>query len=359
MSPGGIIRPASGARNQSRVVAELFAVACVAAILYVPYFVPQAPVASASYVFGYNNRAAVVLLVVFCAWGAIWKKGCGLKLLPAGRPAKMPRSVLWVCLAIRLAACVAMVPLVGRAGGFAESHYDIDRIWLLAQGKTPYVGFEWPFGALLLYGPLWLGHLLRCGIGGGYYVFWTAASVGGVAILYAIIDRLDYATTRKTSIFLLLFVTFLPSVLGMGAHYTLLRFATPFYCILVVYGMAAEPGRRWLAAALAAGFTAMLLTISPEMAMAHCFACCVLLFPRRVGARAATLPGLAYAAMLAAFAGVFALAGKLHVLDTLIASGGGRQLSDSTFLPGAVLLCGGVCVCVRAGAALDGAGGEG
>jgi len=310
----------------------VLAVAGVAAVLYVPYFIPQAPSASDSYLFGFNNRAAVVLLVLLCGCGAVWKRGCGLTLLPAGKPAKVSRGVLGVCLAIQLAACLTMVWLVGRAGGVAESHYEIDRVWLLAQGKTPYVGFEWPFGVLFLYGPLWIAHALRIGLTNGYYVFWTAASVSGVAILFATINRLDYPTERKRAIFLLLFLAFLPSALNMGTHYTWLRFMTPLYCMLVVHGVStgAEPERRWRAAALAVGLTAMLLTISPEMAAAHCFACCVLLFPRRREASAAALPAGAYAGMVTALAAVFAAALRLHLMDTLRASGGG---ADSLPIP--------------------------
>ena len=130
-------------------------------------------------------------------------------------------------------------PAGRRFGGFCESTYEIDRVWLLAQGHLPYVGFEWPFGVLFLYGPLWLSHLFHGDIAQGYNAFWTLSSVAGVALLFATINRLDYPTPRKTSIFLILFAAFLPSVLGMGAHYTLLRYIAPFYCILIV-----TPGER-------------------------------------------------------------------------------------------------------------------
>jgi len=315
------------ATARSSVGSVVLTVAGVAAVLYVPYFIPQAPSASDSYLFGFNNRAAVLLLVLLCACGALWKRGCGLTLLPAGKPAKVSRLVLGVCLAIQLAACLTMVGLVGRSGGFAESHYEIDRVWLLAQGKAPYVGFEWPFGVLFLYGPLGISHALRIGLTSAYYVFWTAAAAAGVVILFATINRLDYPTERKRAIFLLLFLAFLPAALGMGTHYTWLRFMTPLYCMLVVHGVSrqADMERRWQAAALAVGLTAMLLVISPEMAVALGFACCVLLFPRRREASASALPVGAYAGMVAALAAVFAAALRLHVLDTLRASGGGAD----------------------------------
>jgi hypothetical protein len=300
----------------------------MAILFYLPYFIPQRPVASDSYLFGFNNRAAIILLLVFSAGAAIWGKGTNLALLPAGHPKKIAGRTLGICLAIQLAACLAMDLLAGGFGGFWESTYEIDRVWLLAQGHLPYVGFEWPFGVLFLYGPLWLSHLFHGGIAQGYNAFWTLSSLAGVALLFATINRLDYPTPRKTSIFLILFIAFLPSVLGMGAHYTLLRYIAPFYCILIVTRVSTGNTRRKaqrLAAALAVCFTAMLLLISPEMAFAHAFASAILLFPRKPAISPAGLAASPYAAMLVGLAVLFGAALKLHLLDTLLASGGGAD----------------------------------
>jgi hypothetical protein len=299
----------------------------LAILFYLPYYIPQRPVASDSYLFGFNNRAAIILLLVFSVGAAIWGKGYNLALLPAGHPKKIAGRTLGICLAIQLAACLAMDLLAGGFGGFWESTYEIDRVWLLAQGHLPYVGFEWPFGVLFLYGPLWLSHLFHGGIAQGYNAFWTLSSLAGVALLFATINRLDYPTPRKTSIFLILFAAFLPSVIGMGAHYTLVRYMAPLYCILIVSRVSTGSTQRRaqrLAAALAVCFTAMLLLISPEMAMAHAFACSILLFPRKpaISLRLGTSP---YAAMLAGLAALFTAALKLHLLDTLLASGGGAD----------------------------------
>jgi hypothetical protein len=156
----------SGTRRASG--SDLIGLLLLGLIFYLPYFVPQKPTASASYLFGYNNRAAVVLLLVFSVGFAIWNRGCGIKLQPAvGEGKKVSRKVLAICLAIQMAVCLAMVSLVGALGGFFESAYEIDRTGLLAQGKAPYVDFEWPFGASFVYGPLWLARLLHTSLGSG------------------------------------------------------------------------------------------------------------------------------------------------------------------------------------------------
>src|ERR1039458_3803864 len=124
----------SGTRRASG--SDLIGLLLLGLIFYLPYFVPQKPTASASYLFGYNNRAAVVLLLVFALGFAIWNRGCGIELQSAGEEKKVSRKVLAICVAIQMAGCLAMVSLVGALGGFFESAYEIDRAGLLEIGRA-------------------------------------------------------------------------------------------------------------------------------------------------------------------------------------------------------------------------------
>jgi hypothetical protein len=341
-------------RARADTRSDFLAVVFLAIVLSVPYLVPQRPTASDSYLFGYNNRAGVILLVLLSGAFAIWKKGYALDLRPAGEPREVSRKALWICLGIQLSACLLMVLVAGSLGGFSESSYEIDRTWLLAHGKLPYSGFEWPFGVLLLYGPLWFARLLRCSIPGGYHVFWVLNSLAGVVLLFATINRLDYPTPRKTQIFVLFFIAFVPLVLCMGGHYTLVRYVAPLYFVLIVHRLSARSKLRkvqWPAASMAVVLTAVLLLISPEMAIAHALACCVLLFPRRSPLSPGSLSVVTYLAMFAMLAAVFETALKLRLFDTLRASAGGADsfpipLSISVlFFFGVVFVC--VCSLVR------------
>lgn len=322
-----------------------YAVGGVAAVLFLPYLVPQRAVASDAYLFGYNNRAGVALLIVLTGAAAIRTRGFGLEFHGGRVSSRASRRALALCLAVQAIACLWMIRATALLGGFCESIYEIDRLWLLNQGRHPYTGFEWPFGPMFLYGPLWISRALHLSLAGGYYAFWTVASLGGVWLLFGAIQRLDFPTTRKTTIFVLLFVAFLPSAMGMGTHYTLLRFASPLYCILVVQDAAVRNARRQIAAGLGVLLTAVLLLISPEMAIAHAFACCVLLFPRRTEFSPGAVPASRYAAMVAGFVALFATANWSHLLDTLRASGGGADsfpvpLSFPVlFLFGVVFVC--------------------
>ena len=127
-----------------------------------------------------------------------------------------------------------MVLFAGRFGGILESSYEIDRVWLLSQGKVPYIDFEWPFGVFFLYGPLWLTKILHLSVIQSYDLFWTLASVAGIGLLFATVNLVDYASKRKTPIFLLLYTATPFSIGLMGTHYTMLRYATPFLFILLI-----------------------------------------------------------------------------------------------------------------------------
>ena len=306
----------------------LYAAAALTAILYVPYFFSPQPSASDSYVFGYNNRIGVALLLLFSIAGAIWTKGCGLTLRSAAATKNVSFRTLWVCMGITFTGCIAMILFAGRFGGILESSYEIDRVWLLSQGKVPYIDFEWPFGVFFLYGPLWLTKILHLSVIQSYDLFWTLASVAGIGLLFATVNLVDYASERKTPIFLLLYAATLLSIGLMGTHYTMLRYATPFLFILLIYKVSSRgkgTGSQFRAAALALCFTVCLLLLSPEMAVAHAFACMLLLFPRRSAISPIPMRPYLYVAMLAGLVVIFGSAFKLHVLDTLIASGGGAD----------------------------------
>jgi len=334
-----------GAHTFDRRLFIAYVVCSLTAVFYLPTLVPLHPTASDSYVFAYNNRVGILLLLLLVAIGTAWTKGLNLQLrTESASQAVSTKDLAWSLLAV-LCGCLAMYMLAGRFGGFGESSYEIDRAWLLAQGKTPYLDFEWPFGAALLYGPLLLHRLLFIDIVQAYYLFWTTNCLVGTLLLRTVINLIDYPTRFKRTIFLLLFGAWFFSILNMGTHYTLLRYTLPLLFILVVHRLLKGGGAhsRVYAALLAIAFTAVLLLISPETAIAHAFAC-VCIFP-------ICAPGrdwksiAALAGMLLGLLAVFLTALKLHILDTVMASGGGADSFPIAFAPHILLFFAALFVC--------------
>jgi hypothetical protein len=281
---------------------------------------------SDSYIFGYSNRIGILLLLLFVALGAIWTRGMGLPLPVSRTSSAVSRKYLLLGLTAELASCFAMYFLALRSGPAAEGEQQINRIFLLATGQRPYIDFEWPWGPLFLYLPKWFSDLLHLSIPQGYFVFWTLCSLTGVVLLYATINRIDFPSRKKNAIFLLFLPCIVLSVLNMGTNYTWVRYLFPFLFLLQIYEIAKRPSNvvanQLRAGALAILFTAVLILISPEVTIAHAFACVVLLLPgwssiakrRRLAIYLATSLGIAL---------IFAAAFKMHMLDSLINDGNG------------------------------------
>ncbi|MGB9032634.1 MAG: hypothetical protein WCC27_21090 [Acidobacteriaceae bacterium] len=338
-----------------------YVVCSLAVVFYVPYWVPQAASTSDSYVFGYNNRVGTVLALVLVAAGALWTRGWRVQPRAQDASPAVSRKTLLVVLALVLLGCLAMEMLAGRFGGYAESSYGIDRTWLLSQGKIPYVDFEWPFGAGLLYGPLLLGRWLRIGVAQGYYVFWILNCLAGIWLLYAVVNRVNYPTAAKKAIFLLLSgATGGLAVVLMAARYSPVRYAGPLYSILVVDRVLKGNGARarLYGALLSVGLTAALFLISPEIAISHGFACACLFALYSARRKGRWLAGFAELVLALGVVGWAAL--RLHVLDTLRASGSGADSFPIYFAPGILLYFAALFVCAcaavrrwRAGGAED------
>ena len=68
---------------RSRLFAA-YIVGGLAAIFYLPSLVPLHPSASDSYLFAYNNRAGVAILLLLVVIGSVWTRGLSLKLSTTG-----------------------------------------------------------------------------------------------------------------------------------------------------------------------------------------------------------------------------------------------------------------------------------
>jgi len=282
-----------------------YIVCSLATIFYLPTLVPVSPSVSTSYLFGYNNRVGVLLLFAFTVVGAVWTRGLGIQFSTSKKLQPVPLKVLAGTLAAAFCGCVGMYMAAGRFGGFGESRYQIDRVWLLSQGKIPYVNFEWPFGVSFLYVPLLLRQLLDISLVQACYLFWILNILFGILLLFVTVNLIDYPTDFRTAIFLLVCGAGLPSILGMGIQYAFLRFTLPLFLVLLVCKLFNRGSRKWevYSALFAVASTIILLSISPETAISQAFACaCIFALapPSRGRMRTVTLAGV-----LLAFAGIF------------------------------------------------------
>ena len=71
-----------------------YVVLSLATIALLPTLVPSPPSASDSYLFGYDNRAGIVLLLIFVLIGVLWTRGLNLEFFPSRDSRSVPKTTL-------------------------------------------------------------------------------------------------------------------------------------------------------------------------------------------------------------------------------------------------------------------------
>lgn len=243
-------------------------IAFLVLICTLPYHVPTTPTDSVSYLFGYSNRAAQVLLAIalipLCLWGP------RLSVSSASAFAPLPREAIRNAAIITGIACTLLYLLTRKLDGFNESIYMIDRVWHAGSGQRPYVDFEYAYGAFFLYGPVAFMRFLHLPLGDAYGLFWIGTSIVGTWMLGQTIRwGAGARVPHQKSVFWLLWAASTTSILSTGLNYTEFRFVLPCWLALLVhrtlYRSKADTW-RWMQAALAAsGSTLAVLLVSPEL----------------------------------------------------------------------------------------------
>lgn len=247
-----------------------FVVYALFLISYVPTLVAGRFVVSDSYVFGYNNRVGFLLVLLFTGIAALLLRKSKLKFSTADSSDSVRSAVLWICVAAIVASGIGMYLLTSRLGSFGESTYFINRIELCSRGLRPYRDFEFAYGSFFIYGPLLLTRLLHISIPNAYYLFWIINLGLGTWFLFEVVNGVDFPGRHRNTIFILLFLVTLLSVLCVGLNYTALRFVlAPFSAILIfrVIHDGKIKSQIW-GSLLMLFFTAVLILVSPEIAIA-------------------------------------------------------------------------------------------
>jgi hypothetical protein len=329
----------------SKRLFALYGVSAVAAIFYLPYFFPQTPSASSSWLFGYNNNAGIALLLLFVAIGAFWARGLGLTFRSSADSARVSYKTLAVSLIATVSGCVVMYFFAHRFGGFGESTYEIDRVWLTSQGKLPYVDFEWPYGVALLYGPLTFVRFFSLDLIQASYLFWCLNCLLGVWLLFLVVNRVNYPSSQKKSIFLLLYCAWFIDIVTMGTKYTLTRYTLPLYFMLLFHKQVQRdtiPSRVFGSVQVLI-FSSVLFLYSPEVAIAFVLGS-MALFVFLAGRRNLAFFS-AFAALLIGLGVLFWVALRLHVLDTTRAFEGGANSFPIILSPHILLFFAALFVC--------------
>ncbi len=290
----------------------------LALLLWLPYRISVVPSFSDSYLFGFNNHAALVIILAFAAATSVCTHNWTWPRAGDSPDDCLSRKSLSWALTLTILVSGVLAFAASKLDGIEESIYLIDRLKLVLAGHTPGVDFEFAYGALLLYGPALLAHVLRLSASEAYFLFWMLTNVLGVVLLYWSLQWVDVPFRLRPAAFLFFFTFAFTAMLCTGTNYSLFRFVTPLFLALCIYRVLCRTASPWsapLGVLLILPCYAALLTISPELALAFAFGMClyVLLFLDLRVRR--TL--LCFLGLLPALSVVTWIAARLQVFATL------------------------------------------
>ena len=302
-------------------------IACVFAVVLVPYLFPPHSGISVSTMAGFSNRAAQVVLLGAGLLFGIATRGWGLRLAEQDTPTANPWrwAVPAAAVAIVSAASLYLWHWASTMGPYDEAIYFLDRFSNQLAGGHVLRDFNFDYGPLLYYPSWWLAAALRIPVGHAYYLFCGLEWVAGVLLLWHVIGQLRARAFDRVFTFGVLTLAWFTSITDQGAQYTPLRFVLASVCTLWVHGLwrkHSRPGRpqTLLPAMAAAAFSFVaLLLYSPEQGIGFALAT-LLFFAVGVRTRDLALPLLGFAAVCAA---VFAVVARLGWLGVLFTFAGG------------------------------------
>lgn len=340
------------------VVFRVYVVVSLLAIFALPAFVPVPVSASPSYLVGFNNRVALIACLVSLLVGCFWVRGVRVppaedvsQAEDAAQAGPGVRTLVWG-LAVTALLCGAMYVLA-RPGGVDEAPYLLTRLRLLEAGQRPYVDFEFLYGPMLLYVPLAIDRVMRCGPFVAYSLAWTMYWLVGTAMLWSSVRAMRFTTRYAGAAFWLMWSAFLSSMLNYGATYTPMRQGGALFCMMVAHGLLVRR-TRWSVAAFSLVATAVLFSISMEIGLAFQGALALYLVVTALSDGSwrqvrVWLPlGLQVVGAVAMYRGIAAL----HMLDSAKEFGGGSAdvpmlLTPTTLMVLVALFAGGVMVIQR------------
>lgn len=122
---------------------------------------------------------------------------------------------------------------------YSEIRWFIPSIELILLGRSPYTQFQWNYGPLFLYLPVWLVRVSNGAIGADTaYIFTlllcTATGLGLLAYMTTVLKA-----GQRAAFFMLASLPFVFNI-SLGLNYTALRFTAPFAALLWLHSSAAQ-----------------------------------------------------------------------------------------------------------------------
>jgi len=226
-------------------------------VFQLPYLIePGELVVSPALDYGFNNRVAMLAIIVFLVvitllrlWQPASEKS---NLLNSQEEKKIPLKHLIIAWISYLAIIAALFFLTTEVKRYAEAGYFFDKIDRILLGQRPYLDFEYAYGIIFLYLPIWLK---------SYHLAYALVSILGLSSVYYLVNQFDMPVKRKLVVFYFLIIAAYP--ISLGFNYTLLRFIAPYVSLFLARKIITQP--KWLLFPGLIGLLLLNISISPEV----------------------------------------------------------------------------------------------
>ena len=254
---------------------------------------PQVAVAlSQSYVAGFSNRVALVVIVamigILCLRGFVFREARKKDVTPSifawgGRHVRMPRMLLTLMICVYSLLACGLYYCVPYLDQFGEAIYAIPRLELsLRYGLRPFSEIQWNYGPLFFYIPLagiWFSHLFGGSTDLGFLIGLLVLLFLGLLVLFYIVDRLPIKLWYRNLLFVL--IALIGCDIGFAVQSSLLRALTPYLMLFLFHRDQSERGLpgdsrsliRFLA--LCVGCNVLVFSTAFEMGMIYSISQCV------------------------------------------------------------------------------------
>ena len=215
----------------------LYSIVGMAALFILPYYFPKKELVavSASYDFGFNNSAGIMILFLLClgltvhAW--LFRRKSYQNIITKHNADL--HKIFGICLFLQIIFCLTVWFIMRYTYGMIEATYFITRIHELDIGRKLYSQTDFAYGALMLYIPLLIHRISGLSLQDAYFTSWTLMQCVGFYWFYCVISRFNIDKSAKKIIFIAIFIMTLPVSAGM--NYVFFRFITPYMALLFLH----------------------------------------------------------------------------------------------------------------------------
>ena len=254
----------------NKVKAILYLVIATAVLFCVPYsFNNMEPTQSVSYMVGFNNRIAFIILIVCSLVPLIWgvQKSGIIKIDVFGKRPFHIEKVVYITLAFILLILIGTGVLFSAKDfyGFVEDSYFLHYVYAVEHGAKLYDDVHFIYGPLCVY-PVVLLNSIGITSSFSYYIILAFFHSIGLLLVWYVLSKLSFSDKEARVLFVIIAVITFPYTMGLND--CILRYSLA-PSLFVFYVFNCQEKKAFVNTFLAILFSFITLMYSPEIGLCY------------------------------------------------------------------------------------------